>query len=92
MMHALRKFLLTTHVVTSVGCIGAVAAYLALAIVGLSGTSDETARTIHGVMELIGWRILAPLCIAALVSGVVQSLITPWGTTSFAARKKARSA
>ena len=79
MTPALRKFLLTTHVATSVGCIGAVAAYLSLAVVGLNGVEGTIARTIHGAMDLIGWYVVTPLCIAALVTGVAQSLATPWG-------------
>jgi hypothetical protein len=79
MKRSLQKFLLTTHVATSVGCIGAVAAYLALAIIGLNGIEGDTARTIYAAMELIGWTIVTPLCIAALVSGIAQSLLSPWG-------------
>jgi hypothetical protein len=76
---ALRKFLLTAHIATSVGCIGAVASYLALAIIGLSGAEGETARTIHIAMEAIGRFVVTPLCIAALATGIAQSLLTPWG-------------
>jgi hypothetical protein len=30
-------------------------------------------------MELIGWYVIVPLSLAALLSGVVQALGTPWG-------------
>jgi hypothetical protein len=79
MKRSLQKFLLATHVATSVGCIGAVASYLVLAVIGLNGIDGEAARTIYAAMELIGWYIVTPLCLAALVSGIVQSLLTPWG-------------
>ncbi len=39
MTPGLRKFVLTAHIVFSVGWIGAVAAFLALAIVGLTSRS-----------------------------------------------------
>jgi hypothetical protein len=30
-------------------------------------------------MELLGWYALVPLAIASLLTGLVQSLVTPWG-------------
>jgi uncharacterized membrane protein len=74
-----RKLVLTTHIVSSVGWLGAVLAVLALAIVGT--TSDDT-RSIRGVyvaMELTAWSVLVPLSLSSLLSGIVQSLGTKWG-------------
>jgi hypothetical protein len=30
-------------------------------------------------MELTGWFVIVPLALAALLTGLVMSLITPWG-------------
>src|SRR5215218_8939808 len=75
----LRKLALTAHVATSVGWLGAVAAVLALAIVGLAGTEAETVRSAYVAMELIGWTALLPLSFASLASGLLQALGTSWG-------------
>ena len=74
-----RKAALTAHVTASVGWLGAVAVFLALAIAGLASTDDATARASYVAMELTTWTIIVPLCFAALVTGLVQSLGTAWG-------------
>lgn len=75
----LRKLVFTAHVTSSVGWLGAVAAFLALAIVGLSSQDGQTVRGAYLVMELTGWFVLVPFALASLLTGLVQSLITPWG-------------
>ena len=75
----LRKFALTAHITFSVGWLGAVVPYLALAIVGLTSQDAQMVRAAYLSMELIGWFVIVPLSIAALLSGLVQSLGTPWG-------------
>ena len=74
-----RKLALTAHVTTSVGWLGAVAAYLVPAIVGLTSENAETVRSCHLVMGLMGWFIIVPLALAALATGLIQSLGTEWG-------------
>jgi hypothetical protein len=74
-----RKFALTAHVTSSVGWLGAVAAFLALAVVGLASQDAQTVRAAYLVMEPIGWLVLVPLALASLVTGLVQSLGTTWG-------------
>jgi len=76
---SLRKFTLTAHVTFSVGWLGAVTAFLALAIAGLSRQSDQVARSFYVAMELIAWFVILPLNIATLVTGLVESLGTKWG-------------
>ena len=75
----LRKLALTTHVVCSVGWLGAVGAFLALAIAGLTSDSQETVRGAYLAMEVIAWFAIVPLAFAALVTGLAQSLGTTWG-------------
>jgi hypothetical protein len=75
----LRKLALTAHVTVSVGWLGAAAAFLALAIAALASGGVETVRGAYVAMEVVGWYVIVPLCLAALVTGLVVSLGTPWG-------------
>lgn len=79
MTPGLRKLALTAHVTFSVGWLGAVVAYLALAISGLTGQDASMVRAVYLAMELIGWFVIVPCSIAALLTGLVQSLGTEWG-------------
>lgn len=75
----LRKFTLTAHVTSSVGWLGAVVAYLVLAVVGLSRQDPRLAGASYLAMDVVGWFVIVPLCCAALATGIVQSLGTQWG-------------
>ncbi len=79
MAPGLRKFGLTAHVTSSVGWLGAVAAFLALAVTGLTSQDAQLVRSAYLVMELTGWFLLVPLAFASLLTGLVQSLGTEWG-------------
>lgn len=75
----LRKFVLTAHITSSVGWLGAVAVFLALAIAGLTSDEVQTARGIYLAMESVGRFVLVPLALASLLTGLLQSLGTHWG-------------
>jgi hypothetical protein len=75
----LRKLALTAHVTSSVGWLGAVAGFLALAVAGLTSRDAQIVRSAYTVMELTGWFVIVPLCLASLLTGVVLSLGTEWG-------------
>lgn len=75
---SLRKLVLLLHVISSVGFLGAVATFLALAILGLSGDA-EAQRSAYMVMPALTWGVIVPLAATTLTVGVVQSLGTPWG-------------
>jgi hypothetical protein len=75
----LRKFALTAHVTSSVGWLGAVGSFLALAVAGLTTQNAEIVRATYVGMELTGWYVIVPFCLASLVTGLVMSLGTPWG-------------
>jgi hypothetical protein len=79
MSAGLRKFALTAHVGASVGWLGAIVAFLVLAVAGVTSDDAETVRAAYLVMELLGWYALVPLAIASLLTGLVQSLATSWG-------------
>ena len=75
----LRRFALTAHVVSSVGWLGAVASFLALAIIGMTSHDAETVRAVYLAAEPITWFVLVPLAFASLLTGLAQSLGTTWG-------------
>ncbi len=75
----LRKLLLTAHVVSSVGWLGAVAVFLALGIAGMTSDDEQLVRAVYLTMESAGWTVLIPLSFASLLTGLVQSLGTRWG-------------
>src|SRR5215510_1808287 len=79
MSSELRKLALTTHVSSSVGWLGAVAAFLALSIAGVSGQDAQTVRAAYLAMHLTTWYVIVPLCAASFLTGLVESLGTPWG-------------
>jgi hypothetical protein len=75
----LRKAGVLAHVTASVGWLGAVGAFLAVAIAGMRSVDRETAVAAYVAMDWIAWWAILPSCIASLVTGIVQSLATPWG-------------
>jgi hypothetical protein len=80
---ALRKLVLTSHVVTSVGWLGAVAAFLVLSIAGLTSNDAAVVRGAYVSMDLIGQYVIVPLSLTTLFIGVVQSLGTQWGLVRY---------
>ena len=74
-----RRVVLTAHVTCSVGWIGAVAAFLALAVVGLTSRDTTLARGAYLAMGVIAWDVIVPLAFASLATGIVSSLGTSWG-------------
>ena len=79
MTPALRKVSLTAHIVFSIGWIGAVAAFLALSIAGLTSQDPETVRGAYSSMDLIGRFVILPMCFAALTTGIISAFVSPWG-------------
>ena len=79
MTRGLRKLSLTVHIACSVGWLGAVVVFLALAVVGLTSGDERTVRGVYLVMEPAAWFVLVPLAFASLVTGVIESLTTTWG-------------
>jgi hypothetical protein len=75
----LRKLALTAHVTSSVGWLGAVAGFLALAVAGLTSEDAQKVRAVYLALELTGWFVIVPLSFASPLTGLVQSLGTTWG-------------
>ena len=79
MTPAVRKLALTVHVGSSVGWLGAVVAFLALAVAGVTADDARTVRATYVAMDLTGRFVLVPMSVASLPTGLVQSLGTSWG-------------
>ena len=75
----LRKFALTAHVTSSVGLLGSIAAFLALSIAGLDSQDTQIIRASYLAMDVVARYIIVPMAFASLLSGLIQSLGTPWG-------------
>jgi hypothetical protein len=75
----LRKLALAIHQTSSVGWIGAVAAFAALAIASVASRDLSVVRAACVAMALIASDVIVPLAFAALISGLVSSLGTIWG-------------
>jgi hypothetical protein len=79
MAPGLRKLVLTAHATSSVGWLGSVAGFLALAIAGLASPDGHMVRAVYLAMEPIGWFVLVPLSVASLLTGLIVSLGSQWG-------------
>lgn len=79
MSPGIRKLALTTHVTCSIGWLGAVATFLALAIVGLTSQEDVVVRSAYVAMDQTTSLVIVPLSLASTVTGLLQSLGTTWG-------------
>ena len=76
---AVRKLALAVHLSTSVGWIGAVAAYLVLDVtVALSGDPGVVRAAWIAMALVVSWAIV-PLALASLLTGIVMALGTKWG-------------
>jgi hypothetical protein len=79
MKPSLRKIALTAHITLSVGWLGAVACFLALAVAGLTSHDAPLVRGLYIAMGVTGWYVIVPLCLASLLTGLIMSLGTNWG-------------
>jgi len=76
----LRKFVRTMHVIFTVGWLGSVAAFLALAIVGLTSQDTQMVRAVYLAADVITRFVIVPLSLLPLlITGPLLSLGTPWG-------------
>ena len=75
----IRKFMLVSHIIFSVGWIGAIVCFLALAITGLRRFDPQELRSTYYAMNLIAQLVIVPLALATLVTGIIQGLGTTWG-------------
>jgi hypothetical protein len=79
MRPAMRNLLLTAHVTASVGWLGALAVFLAHAVLALTSEDRAVASAADFAMGIAAWFVILPLAIATLVTGAVQAWSTAWG-------------
>lgn len=79
MSPGLTKLSLIVHLSSSVGWLGAVAAYIALDVTVATSQEVQTLRAAYMGMGLIATYVIVPLALASLVTGLIQSLGTKWG-------------
>ena len=75
----LRKLMLTVHITTSVGWLGAVIAYIPLDITVATSQDVQMLRAAYLGMDLVVQWAIIPLALAAFVTGLIVSLGTTWG-------------
>jgi hypothetical protein len=74
-----RRLLLAVHLGCSIGWIGAVCAYLALAFAVPATDDPEVVRAAWIGMELVGWYAIVPLAVGSLPTGILMGAVTKWG-------------
>lgn len=75
----LRKAVLTVHVATSVGWLGAVVAYIALDVAAVTSRDVDLVRAAYLAMEVTVYSVIVPLALASVLIGVLNALGTSWG-------------
>jgi hypothetical protein len=75
-----RNVLLSVHITSTVGALGADVTILALGLTGLAGSDPAT---VYPAMSLIGGSILAPLAVASLVTGLLLARLSTWGVFKY---------
>jgi len=74
-----RRFALVAHVGASVGLLGAIAGFLALAVVGLTSQNDLLVRAAYVANGFTANFVIVPMMAASLLTGLVSALGTRWG-------------
>ena len=79
MTPSVRKLALTAHVIASVSWVGALAVFLAHAVVSVTSQDTQIVRAACIAMGLTAWFVIFPLSVTSLITGLVQALGTAWG-------------
>ena len=75
----LRRLTLTIHLTSSVGWLGAVAAFLVLAVAAVTSSHPPIVRAGCLAMLLSVTFVIVPLAFASFASGLISALGTKWG-------------
>lgn len=75
----IRRSLLVAHVSVSVSWLGLTVGLLTLAVTAFATGDPVTAQAATRAMKIFGDWLVVPVASAALLSGLVLSLGTPWG-------------
>jgi hypothetical protein len=79
----LRRVMVFVHVVVSTGWMGAGAANVVLTFTAGLGDDPQVRRACYVLVRTIDTWLVIPGAFAALVSGVVLSVLTPWGLARY---------
>lgn len=79
MSPGVRKLALVAHVGSSVAWLWAVLAFLAVAIVALKSGEAQRVQAASLMIQPVAAWVIVPLCLASLVTGIVQGIGTSWG-------------
>ncbi len=79
MKTVVRTSLRTTHIVVSVGWLGAVACFFVLSVTALASPDVDLVRGSYRSMCLLGWDLIIPLSALSLTTGLILALGTEWG-------------
>jgi hypothetical protein len=74
-----RKLALALHVTASVAWLGAVLAFVALASASVASRDLQLVRGACLAMALVATKVIVPLALGALLTGLGSALGTPWG-------------
>ena len=75
----LHRLVLTAHITSSVGWLGAVVAYLVLDIIATARHDTAAVQAAYFGMEAIIHYAIVPLALTSVLMGVVNALTSPWG-------------
>jgi hypothetical protein len=75
-----RKLLLTVHVVATVSVLGT---DLVLLLLGLASLGGANPLTIYPAAYLVAARLIAPLALLSLGTGLLLGILTPWGLFNY---------
>jgi hypothetical protein len=78
-----RQLLVFLHVAVSVGWMGAGAANVVLAMSAGYTSSVDVRRVCYHMIDRIDVFVVIPLAFAALISGVLLCVVTPWGLARY---------
>ena len=76
-----RELLRFGHLLASVGWIGAVLVFLAHAAAAVATRDALVLRGAAWAMDVTAWFVILPLCVATVLTGVVQAIAGGWGMT-----------
>ncbi len=70
---------LTFHIVVAVGALGTEATLLTLGLTGLASSNPDLVRAAYVAMDVVVVAVMLPLALAAVLSGLLLAVGTPWG-------------
>jgi hypothetical protein len=79
MNSAVRRLMLATHLVCSVGWLGAVIAYIVLDLTVATSADPDAVRGAWTGMGLITFAVIVPFAVASVITGLAISVGTRWG-------------